>query len=175
MNEDGSFQRDSTGDLGLLDPDPAARAMCLLELADESDDVWMSIFGIYRSEALAKTPKIATHVASDQTLLFELAFAGTFHEIAEPLFIRRMHDQTSMVKDTSPQAQARWFDPNHGRRYVFPMWQLWKEHRRVVEQQSIPDADKRRVRARLRKRFLRKAPALAGELKKAAVQFVLRK
>lgn len=175
VDEQGGFMRDSEEGLSIDAAEPAARALQLLELADTSDDVWMSIFGIYRSAALAPTPRIATHVASDQTLLFELAFAGRFLEVDEPLFVRRLHDATSMVKDTSPRAQARWFDPKHGKRYVFPMWGLWREHRLVLERVGLAATDARRVRRRLAKRFLRKAPALAGEIKKACVQFLLRR
>ncbi|MCB9881562.1 MAG: glycosyltransferase family 2 protein [Planctomycetes bacterium] len=172
IDEDDQLLRDSGGTLDLLDADPAARALHLLDFADQNDDVWMSIFGVFRSSALAKTPKIATHVASDQTLLFELAFAGTFREIDEPLFVRRLHPGTSMIEAATPQRLATWFDPKHGKRVVMPMWGLWREMRRVLAAQDLSARDKRRVRARLRKRFLRMAPALAGELKKAAGQVV---
>lgn len=175
VDEDGGRIRDSDGDLDLVDADAADRAVRLLDLADRSDDVWMSIFGVYRSQVLARTPRIASHVASDQTLLFELVFHGTFREVDAPLFVRRMHEKTSMVKDTSPRAQATWFDPAHGRRFVLPMWQLWKEHRAVLARRDLTAAARRRVRRRLARRFLRKTPALAGELKKVAVQYLLRR
>lgn len=174
IDEDDQLLRDSNPGLSIVDDDAATRALRLLDLADRSDDVWMSIFGVFRSKTLAATPRIATHVASDQTLLFELVVAGKFCEIDEPLFVRRLHPETSMIKAATPQRLATWFDPKHGRRVVMPMWDLWREMRRVLEQQDLDARARRRVRARLRKRFLRMAPALAGEVKKAAGQLLVR-
>ena len=168
----GGVQRVSTPGLSVRAHRPVDRVRRLIDLAIRDDDVYMSIFGLFRRDALARSARIATHVASDQTLLLELALQGDFEEVDEPLFVRRMHDETSMIRDRRPHAQARWFDPKHGRRVVMPVWGLWRAHNRVIRVSRLGFGGRWACYWHLTRRFLRRWPALLGEIKKAAFQLV---
>ncbi len=70
------------------------------------------VFGLMRSDALRRTRLIGDFVASDVVLVRELALLGQFHEIAEPLFFRRIHTEQYEAAHTTDQQRMRWFDPN---------------------------------------------------------------
>jgi glycosyltransferase involved in cell wall biosynthesis len=76
------------------------------------------VFGLMRSDALRRTRLIGDFVTSDVVLVRELALLGQFHEIAEPLFFRRIHQEQYAAAHTTDQQRMRWFDP-HARK---PRW-----------------------------------------------------
>ena len=80
------------------------------------------VFGLVRSALLARTKLIDNYPDSDRTLLAELGLYGPFFEIAEPLFIHRLHDQGSVTANPTRHDRAIWFDPGHSRKLVFPNW-----------------------------------------------------
>jgi hypothetical protein len=51
---------------------------------------------LFRTSILGKTSLIDAYPASDMILLGEVALHGTFHEIPEPLFLRRDHSDSSV-------------------------------------------------------------------------------
>lgn len=69
------------------------------------------VFGLIRSDALRRTRLIGAFVASDVVLLRELALLGQFHEIAEPLYFRRVHPEQYWETQTTDWQRLRWFDP----------------------------------------------------------------
>lgn len=69
------------------------------------------VFGVTRTEVLRSTRRIQPFAHADRVLLAELALRGRFHEVAEPLFRRRIHDEMSMRHNSSAAEIARWFDP----------------------------------------------------------------
>jgi len=81
------------------------------------------VFGLVRAEVLRKTRLIENYTDSDRTLLAELCLYGPFHEIPEVLFRHRLHSQSSVVANPSPQQRAAWFDPQLAGRLVLPGWQ----------------------------------------------------
>ncbi|MDP6423746.1 MAG: glycosyltransferase family A protein [Planctomycetota bacterium] len=166
----GALLRDTTEQLSVADSSVQRRVERLVDLSIAGDDVFMSIFGLFRSSALRRTQLIRAQCASDQLLLFELVLLGRLVEVPELLFLRRMHDGVSMVKNATPHAQQAWFDPDQKRRVVMPMWELWAVHREVLRASDLSSSDKRRCRWHLFRRFVRKWPALGGEIKKAAFQ-----
>jgi len=62
---------------------------------------------------------------ADHVFLVELALLGNFIEIEDPLFLRREHDQGSVIsaekEAKSPEELetllAAWFDPSQGKKY----------------------------------------------------------
>jgi len=54
-----------------------------------------SIFGLIRTEALAKTKLLPSYPGGDYPLLGELALLGKFVEVPDPLFLRRLHSEAS--------------------------------------------------------------------------------
>jgi glycosyltransferase involved in cell wall biosynthesis len=95
------------------------------------------IFGLIRSHALGQTPLIGPYLASDQTLLAELALHGQFIEIPQYLFARRDHVKRAM-KSASASERAEWFSPaNRGKR-LFPHWTFFREYLRGVHRVHMP-------------------------------------
>ncbi len=80
------------------------------------------VFGLVRSEIMAKTKLIDNYPDSDRTLLAELGLYGPFYEIAEPLFLHRLHDRGSVTANPTRHDRISWFDPGQTRKLVFPNW-----------------------------------------------------
>lgn len=70
------------------------------------------IFGLVRAEALARTRGHGSYPAADWVYLSELALLGEIWELPEPLFLRRMHEQTSRAANPDLEQLTAWFDPN---------------------------------------------------------------
>jgi glycosyltransferase involved in cell wall biosynthesis len=69
------------------------------------------IFGLVRTEALRQTLLHGNFPAADYVLLAELALAGEFRLVPEPLFLRRMHEGISSRANPTTETLTRWFDP----------------------------------------------------------------
>jgi glycosyltransferase involved in cell wall biosynthesis len=80
------------------------------------------VFGLVRSAILAKTKLIDNYPDSDRTLLAELGLYGPFYEIAEPLFLHRLHNRSSVTANPSRHDRISWFDPGQASKLVFPNW-----------------------------------------------------
>lgn len=71
------------------------------------------VFGVFRTEVLAKTTLIAGYTDSDRVLLAETCLWGRVVQIPEVLFLRREHAQTSTRAIARDQDRMQWFDPTH--------------------------------------------------------------
>jgi hypothetical protein len=69
------------------------------------------IFGLVRAEALARTRGHGNYPSADWVLLAELALLGQIWELPEPLFLRRMHGNTSRAANPDLEQLSVWFDP----------------------------------------------------------------
>jgi glycosyltransferase involved in cell wall biosynthesis len=69
------------------------------------------IFALVRADALRRTRLHGNYPSADYVLLAELALAGEFREVPEPLFCRRLHEGISVRANPSAASLARWFDP----------------------------------------------------------------
>ncbi|MFC4107003.1 glycosyltransferase family 2 protein [Micromonospora zhanjiangensis] len=73
-------------------------------------------FGVFRVVALRRTGLIRPYVASDYTLLAEVARLGRIHEVDRPLFHRRVHGGSTLQAPGATAATATaWFGPAAGR------------------------------------------------------------
>lgn len=70
-----------------------------------------AIFAVMRADALRGTRLHGNYPSADWVLLAELALAGEFREIPEPLFLRRLHEGISVRANPTPELLAQWFDP----------------------------------------------------------------
>lgn len=77
------------------------------------------IFGLARTEALAKTRLHESYYGSDKVILSALSLMGRLVEIPEPLFFRRHHGGTS-GSIQSASAREAWMNTRRRRRWVFP-------------------------------------------------------
>ena len=68
-------------------------------------------FSLLRSDALRRTRLLGGFPSADHVLLAELALAGEFRELPEPLFHRRIHEGISIRANPSAESLTQWFDP----------------------------------------------------------------
>lgn len=82
------------------------------------------VFGLVRRDALEKTSLIANFPRSDTLLIVELALWGRWINIDAPHFLRREHDQGSVISAEKAatglereRLLAEWFDPSRKGRF----------------------------------------------------------
>jgi len=130
----------------------AARADSPVERFGElvrNDQRCTEIFGLVRSDALARTPLIGAYIASDRILRAELALHGRFEIVERPLFVCREHDGRSVVAMPAHHLRAAWFDPRAAGRKVFPHWRVIREYVRCVRRSPVDAGQKRACYARV--------------------------
>lgn len=123
IDEQGAVFREYDPKPGLASPKPHERfyeCICV-------PHPWVHVFGVIRSETLAKTGLIRNFSASDIILMAELTLLGRLYEVPEPLFLNRKHAQQSLALYKSYQAYQIWFDPSKSGRISFPHWRLLLE------------------------------------------------
>jgi glycosyltransferase involved in cell wall biosynthesis len=97
---------------------------------------WVNaIFGLIRSEALAKTHLFPTYPGGDYTVLAELALQGKFVEIPELLFERRLHPEASSQNTNNPDFEARLWTASEQK--TFPVWNRSKDNFAIVTRSGL--------------------------------------
>jgi glycosyltransferase involved in cell wall biosynthesis len=96
-----------------------------------SNEAWVLIFGLMRSNMLRKTQLMGSYIGSDRNLLAEISLIGRLHEIPEYLFFRRKHSQayseTTGFKDY-PKKLQWWTRTDRDMKTVFPYWKNCLEY-----------------------------------------------
>lgn len=128
------------------------------------------LYGIVRLETLRRTGGLGNYIGSDIVLLAELALYGTFQEIPERLFLRRIHSEALSSK--SNEAQQDGFTPGQVRgafmREWRHLWELW----RGVMRAPISTSEQARITAILLRRGRWNRDQLARELWLRASDFI---
>lgn len=71
-----------------------------------------AIGGVFHLETLKRTRLIGSFVGSDYVLIFEASLLGRIVQLeGEPLFQRRIHEESSRKANLSNEEVLRWFDP----------------------------------------------------------------
>lgn len=107
-------------------------------------DHWcFQVFGVMRTEVLARTPLIAAHAAADRTLLARLGLLGRFYEAPDYLFLRRKHPgQLTAVPNRLRHLHAAWYDPRRRGQITLPQWRLLREYLRAVLEIPLPASER---------------------------------
>ena len=127
------------------------------------------IFGVIRSDVLAKTPLIQSFAGSDGCLLAELSLYGPIVERPEVLFLMRNHPGRSTRAHTDHLRRAVWFDTRKNGKLSFPAWQAVGYYLRALWAAPLTARERMRVLERLGHWSLRlRWRVLAGELKQNA-------
>jgi hypothetical protein len=107
------------------------------------------IFGLIRRSALEKTSLIANMPRSDNLLLVELALLGVFIDVEDELFLRREHDEGSVIAAEKAahgadieRHLAQWFDPRSGKRFPATVSRLGLGYLRAVLRTPMPPEEK---------------------------------
>ena len=147
-----------------------------VRLADLLDDRLHSflhschpVVGLIRTEVLRRTPMIASFPSSDAALLVELALHGEWIPIEEPLFLRRLHEGSSLSANHDPSAVANWFDTRNRSRSPLGRTKLYASHIAALWRAPLPLGEKLRCLPVLWRRLWRSEwRVIAGELRRAA-------
>jgi glycosyltransferase involved in cell wall biosynthesis len=104
------------------------------------------VFGLIRADALRQTRLIDSFVKSDITLLAELLMLGQFRELPEQLFLRRIHDESSVRANRRGGALLAWFDPSQRglKRWIPVQFRLTWECLRSVCRMPLPFGERLR-------------------------------
>ncbi len=100
------------------------------------------VFGLIRTAVLRETGWMGAFPVGDRVLLSELAFRGRFHEIQEPLFLSRDHEQRSVRVHVSQQERASWFDSRYEGRITLPEWRTLAEYWKAIRRAPLSRADR---------------------------------
>jgi glycosyltransferase involved in cell wall biosynthesis len=77
-------------------------------------------YGLIRRSALQQVAPMVKHPGFDRIAFAELALVGKLHQIAEPLYVRRIHAGQSVGAYPSLKSRYRWISPGRNRRFVLP-------------------------------------------------------
>jgi hypothetical protein len=130
---------------------------------------WHPVFGVIRTAVLRTTRGIGAFPSADIAVLAELCLRGRFAQVPERLFLRRYHDQRSIVAGPSFAEQAAWYDPRHSGRGVMPQARLVRELHGAVRRSPLDPADAAMAHAVVLRRWgVPHARDIAGELRMTA-------
>jgi glycosyltransferase involved in cell wall biosynthesis len=167
--------RQQQADLSLIEQEPGRRAQRLIHYGLESPDIYWTLYGVMRRSALEKTELHGNYIASDQVLLFQLAFTGRFVQVPSALLIHRAHaDAWTMMTDRTPKADALWFGGSSSG-VVLPHWTLVSRHLRSIIRADVSLRDKVRCVLAVGHRTVREWRNLGGDVKLAMREAARRK
>jgi glycosyltransferase involved in cell wall biosynthesis len=106
---------------------------------------FVPIFGVVRSEVLAKTPLIGLYQGGDRPLVSELSLRGPFHEVPECLFFYRNHAEQSWRSWSTRQDVIAWYDPSAVARPTSLQWPLLAGHLKAIH--AVPLTPRQRLRS----------------------------
>lgn len=152
--------------LDLQDPDPSVRVRKLAERLHLCN----AVFGLVPTHVLRRTRLIAPFASSDEVLLVELALLGRFREVPEPLFMRRIHDERSIVTHRAPAARTAWFDPAVGGRLHLPRTKVFTEDLKSIARSPLALREGTLAAIGLLRGYLpRWWKSMAGEIRRAVI------
>jgi len=126
-------------DLSVPGTTAVSRALQLLQLECQSNDIFWSQFGLIRRSALEQTHLMNTYNGSDQVLLLEIALMGKFKQIDAELFFRREHPDASTIRrNWNARDRAKFQNADDERVLVFPNFRLLGEHLACIWSSSVP-------------------------------------
>lgn len=138
IDERSRVVQDHDDHLALVQRSPHERLRALVATIGYANP----IYGVIRSDALRKTRLHGAYPSSDYVLLCELALAGTFVEVPEPLFLRRLHPEMSRRVNPTAAAAAVWFRPQAQPRYRAESWRLFVEHFVGIARAPVPPLER---------------------------------
>lgn len=94
-----------------------------------------SFYGLLRSECLRKTRLFPVYPRGDHALLAELCLMGTFHEIPECLFQRRLHDDNS----TKHHLNLAFYKTQQNR---LQNWKKYRDYVRIIAGSKLTTGSK---------------------------------
>lgn len=103
VGADGAPYERWSDDLHLCQDDPVARFRAVTRRIKRVHHH----LGLMRADVVRQTGGIRKHVSSDVGFVAEMSLLGKFHRIDEPLFFRRMHEESSSWNTFDDEHQTR--------------------------------------------------------------------
>jgi len=122
-----------------------------------------SIIGVIRREKLARTNLMPPYSGGDFVLLGELSLLGTFIEVPETLFVRRIHPEASSQIRTD-RDRIRQYVRGPGAKPSWPTWQRTLGHLATITSGGIDLGMRARLLAGLARASANRWPSLRNEL-----------
>ncbi len=123
------------------------------------------VCGLIRLKTLRTTDLIGSFAGSDKVTLVELALRGHWVEIPELHFQRRIHEDSSLAANKTPEELAQWFDPSSGRRYPMPRVTRFQAFIRAIQSAPLSTFERWRCLRVLVRFFRSEWRVLGGEYK----------
>ena len=142
IDEHGRHVRDFASPLERKDsPDPVERFAC----AVLRHHMALEIYGLIRADVLRSTRLHGAYPRSDSALVAELALAGRFAEIPEPLFLNRDHpDRFMRAAADDLRAAIAWYDKSQAGRRLSPTWRLYRAYFEMVRRRVASPTERLR-------------------------------
>lgn len=173
IDEAGKFVREDSDRLNLTDEQPHVRFRKYFE-AYTGHNICNPVFGVFRTEVLARTRLIGSFLTSDRILLGEIALHGKICEVPEGLFLFRWHPHNSMCGFDSAQ-RVLWFDPRNDGKLCLLNWEWFDNWSDAIRKSPMSWSEKWRCRIPLYRWALQNAGGLSKELLKGMLWPVLRR
>jgi glycosyltransferase involved in cell wall biosynthesis len=122
-------------------PDPATRIWEALQFEREP----LALFGVMRSDIVAKTGLMASVPSADRVWLAELLMHGRFREVHEPLYLHREHPLRSTYSAGRGHASMAWWDPKMMGTFKFPYWRMMRKLAEAIHRSPLGPADRRQA------------------------------
>ncbi|MGH3715086.1 MAG: glycosyltransferase family 2 protein [Micromonosporaceae bacterium] len=153
--------------LDLRQPRSAARVQALARRFNLCN----AVFGVVRRDVLLRTGLIRPYQSSDVTLLAELAAYGRFHEVASPLFFRRIHPASTRQAGPRRSGEvAAWFDPRRRSAPLAPRLALALRTAGALWAAELPLPDRLGSAAGFVTRYgIRRGRAVAGRARRTLI------
>lgn len=100
-----------------------------------------SHYGLMRASALSRTKLFPDYPSGDYRLLGELSLMGTFLEIPEPLFLRRIHPAASSHNARNLDWMLKFFMGKHGR-ICLPSWEISRDYLFIIVHSELSVSEK---------------------------------
>ncbi|MEM6641107.1 MAG: glycosyltransferase family 2 protein [Pseudomonadota bacterium] len=139
INEDGATLRFYNDDLHITDRRPSDRYRRFLRQVGLTN----VLYGLMRRENLVNTELMGdgSLPSADTILMADLLFQGTFVMLDEPLFYRRMHDDSNSADRDDQDWQEHFWSA--GRRDLNrPEWRRMFAYRRAIARRALPVREK---------------------------------
>jgi glycosyltransferase involved in cell wall biosynthesis len=139
--------------------DPAERLAYVIR----ADQYVNSILGVIRTSALRRTRLIPLYAGGDYRLLAELSLQGTFLEIPDRLYVRRIHAGSSKGNAHDRRWLRRYLTGARGEVRA-PYWHLCRDHAGIVARAPLPVSRRLALLAVLTRTMVSRRARLFAEL-----------
>jgi glycosyltransferase involved in cell wall biosynthesis len=164
IDEQGRVIGDYDDRLHLQSPNPCDRFAQLLSRLGLCN----AMYGLMRTATVKRTGLLGAYIGSDEMFQAELVLYGTFWEIPEFLFFRRMHAAAS--SSMTRQQKTEFYRPERTRAVEMTNWRHLRALSRAVRRSPLSLGDKLRLHAYLARTVVWSRQALGHEISLAMRQ-----